>query len=405
MFPLTKTAGDVAGKTPLSAVARLPRAESGLGIASVLAWRNLVHDRARFVVTLIGIAFSVVLMAIQFGLLAGCVKTATSLVSHAGADFWIASHGTANVDQTVRLPQRWRFKVLAVSGVASADKLALWFSDWRRPDGRVEFVNIVGFDLDTGVGAPWNVVAGSVEDLHQPDSVIIDRLYAEKLGVRRLGETVEIHGVRARVVGFTDGIRAFTQSPYVFTSFENARRYAGFDEGQTSYLLVRAAPGADKAALQRRLQQALPMTDVLSAGQFSTMTARYWLLTTGAGTALVVGALLGVVVGIIVVAQTLYAATVERVSEYATLLAIGAPAGYLNRIVLQQAMISGVFGYGIGIVVAAALSAGAADSSFALVLPWQLAAGVAVVTLLMCGTASLVAIRKIKNIDPTMVFR
>ena len=147
------------------------------------------------------------------------------------------------------------------------------------------------------------------------------------------------------------------------------------------------------------------MADVLSASEFSHKTVRYWLLTTGAGAALGVGALLGVVVGIIVVAQTLYAATVERLSEYATLLAIGAPAGYLNRIVLQQALVSGAFGYGIGIAVAAVIAAGAADSSVALVLPWQLAAGVAVVTLAMCGTASLVAIRKIKNIDPTMVFR
>jgi putative ABC transport system permease protein len=371
----------------------------------VIAWRTLAHDRARFVVTIIGIVFSVVLMSIQWGLLIGCVDTATSMVNHAGADFWIVSRGTANVDQSVTLPERWYYKALSSTGVSAANKLILWFADWRRPDGRTEFVNVVGFDLDSGVGGPWNLVTGSVEDLRKPDSVIIDRLYAAKLGVDRLGETVEIHGVRARVVGFTDGIRAFTQSPYVFTSFENAQRYGGLDEGQTNYLLVRAAPGADKAALQRELRRALPMTDVLSSAEFSTMTAHYWLLTTGAGAALVVGALLGVVVGIIVVAQTLYAATVERLSEYATLLAIGAPAGYLNRIVLQQALISGVFGYAIGIAVAAAVAAGAADSSVALVLPWQLAAGVAVVTLAMCGTASLVAIRKIKNIDPTMVFR
>ncbi len=378
---------------------------SRVAMASLLAWRNLLHDRTRFIVTLVGITFSVVLMAVQWGLLTGSAQTAAGLIDHTRADFWIASHGTWNVDQSVLIPGRWRYKALGVAAVADVDKLIVHFLDWRRPDGRSEIVIVVGFDLDSGVGAPWNLVAGSIDDLRKPDSVIIDRLYAEKLGVQGLGQEVEIRGVRARVVGFTDGIRAFTQSPYVFTSLENAQRYAGLDEGQTNYLLVRAAPAADKAAVERGLQQALPMTDVLSAHEFSTMTARYWLLTTGAGAALVVGALLGVIVGIIVVAQTLYAATVERLSEYATLLAIGAPARYLNRIVLQQAMISGVFGYAIGIVVAALLSAGAAESSFALVLPWQLAAAVAVITLAMCGTASLVAIHKIKNIDPTMVFR
>ena len=374
-------------------------------MGSLIAWRNLINDRTRFLVTLVGIAFSVVLMAVQFGLLIGLGETASALVNHAKADFWIAAHGTSNVDQSVPLAARWRFKALSAPGVAAVDKLITRYADWRLPDGRTELAIIVGFDLDGGAGGPWNLVAGSVNDLHKPESVIIDQLYAEKLGVKSLGDSVEIHGVRAQVVGFTEGIRAFTQSPYVFTSFKNAQRYGGLDEGETNYLLVRAAPRADPAVLQGELRRTLPMTDVLSANEFSNKTIRYWLLTTGAGTALVVGALLGVVVGIIVVAQTLYAATVERLSEYATLLAIGAPAGYLNRIVLQQALISGVFGYAIGIAVAAAIAAGAADSSVALVLPWQLALGVAVVTLAMCGTASLVAIRKIKNIDPTMVFR
>jgi putative ABC transport system permease protein len=408
-LPLAASNVELASGSASGAAGRFPQRRAtaliGRRFASRIAWRNLINDRARFLVTLVGVAFSVALMAVQFGLLTGLGETASALVDHAKADFWIASRGTSNVDQAVPLALRWRFKALSAPGVIAVDKLITRYAEWRLPDGRTELVVVVGFDLDSGVGGPWNLVAGSAEDLRKPDSVIIDRLYAQKLGVRSLGESAEIQGVRARIVGFTDGIRAFTQSPYVFTSFKNAQRYGGLDVGQTNYLLVRAASGADRAAVAQGLRQALPMTDVLSAREFSHKTIRYWLLTTGAGAALVVGALLGVVVGIIVVAQTLYAATVERLSEYATLLAIGAPAGYLNRIVLQQAMISGVFGYAIGIAVAAVLVAGAADSSVALVLPWQLAAGVGLVTLAMCGTASLVAIRRIKSIDPTMVFR
>jgi putative ABC transport system permease protein len=135
------------------------------------------------------------------------------------------------------------------------------------------------------------------------------------------------------------------------------------------------------------------------------MTAQYWLLTTGAGLALLVGAGLGIVVGIAIVAQTLYAATVERLSEYATLVAMGASNHYLNQIVLRQALISGVVGYVIGIAVAAAVVRAAAESTASLVLPWQLTIVVGAVALTMCGIASLLAIHKIKQIDPTMVFR
>jgi putative ABC transport system permease protein len=114
---------------------------------------------------------------------------------------------------------------------------------------------------------------------------------------------------------------------------------------------------------------------------------------------------LGAIVGIVVVAQTLYAATVEHLSEYATILAIGAPNHYLNRIVINQALISAVSGFALGIVVAAAVVAAAANSNVALFLSWRLATTVGLATLVMCGTASLVAVRKIKNVEPTTIFR
>jgi putative ABC transport system permease protein len=377
----------------------------GPALTGRLAWRNLAHDRVRFVVTLVGVVFSVTLMTVQSGLLLGFAQTASALIDRSGADFWMVSRGTSNVDQSIDIPDRRRYRALAAPGIAAVDKLIVHFAVWRRPDGRAEPVIIVGFDLDSGVGGPWNVVAGSVADLRLPDSVIIDRLYAAKLGVERIGQSVEIAGHRARIVGLTDGIRAFTQSPYVFTSLKNAARYSGLGDDRTHYLLARAAPEADHAVVEGELRRSLPSIDVLSASRFSAMTARYWLLTTGAGAALVLGAALGVLVGVIVVAQTLYAATIERLSEFATLRAMGASNAYLNAIVLKQGLIAGALGYLLGLGVAALTVRAAADSTISLVLPWQLALGVGLATLLMCAGAALIAIRRIKRIDPTMVFR
>jgi putative ABC transport system permease protein len=374
-------------------------------MAWLLAWRNLIHDPVRFTATLVGIAFSVLLMAVQWGLLFGSAGSATGLVDHSGADFWVVSRGTSNVDQALVLPERWRFKALSVPGVAAVDPLIVHFNYWRRSDGRTEIVIVVGFNLDSGVGGPWNVVEGSPDDLRKPDSIMLDRIYAQKLGIDRVGQTVEIDGIRARVVGFTGGIRAFTQSPYIFTSLKNAQRYAHLEDDQTTYFLARAAPGVDHGALLQRMRAALPVTDVWPRGVFASMTARYWLMTTGAGLALVVGGALGIIVGIAIVAQTLYAATVERLPEYATLVAMGAPNRYLNRIVLRQGLISGVIGYLIGISVAIVAVLAADDTTVPLVLSWQLALGVGIVALTMCSIASLLAIHKIKLIDPTTVFR
>ena len=402
---LRPTLGITRATARLTAVARGLRLSIGVSMTGWLAWRNLIHDRIRLIVTLVGVIFSVALMAVQWGLLMGFADTAGALVTHAGGDFWIVSRGTSNVDQSVDISDRHRFQAIGVAGVTAVDKLIVHFAVWRRPDGRAEPVIVVGFNLDTGVGGPWNMIAGSVEDLRSPDAIVLDRIYARKLGVTALGQVIEIAGRRARVVGFTNGIRAFTQSPYVFTSYKNAAAFGGLSRGRTHYLLVRASADADPAVVLQQLRQALPMTDVHTASEFSAMTARYWLLTTGAGAALVLGAALGVIVGVIIVAQTLYAATAERLSEFATLRAIGASNAYLNSIVIKQALIYAAIGSGLGLAVAACVAKAAVETTVSLMLSWRLAVTIGLITLVMCIGASWVAIRKIKTVDPTTVFR
>lgn len=375
------------------------------GMTTRLAWRNLAHDRVRLGVTLVGVAFAVVLMAVQSGLLFGFATTASGLVDRAGADIWIASRGTPNVDQAMPITERRRFQALAIPGVVAATKYLVQFAQWQRPDGGSETVNLVGFDPEQGTGGPWNVVEGSIDALKLPDSIIVDQLYRQKLGITRLGQTVEINGHRARVVGFSAGIRAFTQSPYVFTAFKTAQTYAGLAEDKTKFVLLNLAPGADRAAVKRAVAARMPGVDVFTTAEFSRATRTYWLFTTGAGMALVIAAALGLLVGIVVVAQTLYANTVDRLPEYATLRAMGASNRYLQAIIVRQAVISAGFGYAAGLGLALAVAYAARDGSAALLLPWQLAAGLGAVTVAMCIAASLISIRKVTTICPTSVFR
>lgn len=375
------------------------------GMTLLIAWRNLVHDRVRLVVTLVGILFSVVLMALQSGFLIGYASTASSLVDHAGADLWIAAKGARNVDEAVDIASRFRFRALEVPDVAEAQEYIVRYSVWKRPDGGSDSVILVGFDLALRYGGPWSIAAGTIEDLEQPDAIMIDTLYKAKLGVTRLGQVVEINGRRARVVGFTHGIRTFTQAPYVFTSFKNAQTFGGLREDRTKYILVTLAPGADREQVRRELAARLPECDVLDAAAFSRSTQRYWLLSTGAGLALVLTAALGLVVGIMIVAQTLYASTIDRLPEYATLRAIGASNRYLYRIIIQQAVISGAIGYAMGIAMAAVVVALAHNSDVALLLPGELALALAGVTLVMCIGAALISIQKVTGIDPVSVFK
>jgi putative ABC transport system permease protein len=374
-------------------------------LSLVLAWRNLAQDRMRMLAMLAGVSFSVLLMSLQIALLLGFATTASSLIDRADADFWVASPGARDVDQSGEIAARRRFVALAVPGVSAAEELVVRFLPWKRSDGGLEQIIVVGIDLERLGLRPWNIVSGAITDLKKADGIIIDRLYAKKLGIRAIGDTAEINGRRARVVGFTEGVRTFTQAPYVFTSLRNAKAYAHIDDGNTTYLLVRTQPGADKAAVEKALRARFAGFDVWPSDEFSAQTRSYWLLSTGAGIALVVAAGLGVIVGTITVALTLYAAAMERLSEYATLRAMGAPTRYIHSVILKQAWLSAAAGYVVGFGAALAIISMARDSSLALLLPLPVALGIGLITVAMCSGAAIIAIRRAVRVQPAMVFR
>ena len=376
-----------------------------LGASGMLAWRNLIHDRIRLAVTLIGIVFAVVLIAVELGLFIGFTTTTSNLIDNAGADIWITARNVPFIEQGTPFSERKLSTVLATPGVAAASKYVIRFSEWKRPDGGVESVAVVGFDLQTRLGAPWNVVSGHIDDLRQPDSVFIDEIYRTRLGNPRIGDIVEIQGRRARIAGYTRGILSFTVTPYIFTKFKAAQDYTVLREDETGYLLVKAAPGVDVEGLRQRLAARLTTVDVLTAGEFSRRTRMFWMFTTGAGLAVLLAAVLGLAVGVVIVAQTIYATTMDHIREYATLKAMGADNRYLYKVIVQQAVISALIGYPLGIAIALLVIRGNSESGLAILLPPAMVAGMLGVTLVMCVSAAMFSIRKMTRLDPAMVFK
>lgn len=369
-----------------------------------LALRNLFYDKVRLAITLTGVVFAVVLVAVQIGLFLGFRKATSDIIDHSRADLWIGAKNVPYVEGGMIFSERKQYQALAVPGVASVEKYIVQFSYLLTPSGAKEGVMIIGFNPHTGTGGPWNLVEGKMGDLDAPDAVVVDRVYQGKLGITHLGQAVEIVGRRARVVGFTQGIRSFTTMPPVFTSFKNALNYSRYKEDQTSFLLVKSADG-DVQGLKRRLVSSLQDVDVFTTREFSKRTRNYWLFQTGAGTSVLIAAALGLIVGIVVVAQTIYAATLDHLREYGTLKAMGASNRYLYQVILQQAAISAVIGYAVGMAAALALAQLSKNSSVALILPAPVAGELFGLTLLMCVSASVVSIKKITKLDPATVFK
>ena len=383
------------------------RVAGGWGMTATIAWRNLSHDPIRLAATIVGIVFSVLLMGMQMGLLLYFIHTTAVLVDHAGADIWVSANGVNTVDLSTPLSDRWRYHAKAVPGVARAESYIVDIAAWKRGNGTRESVILVGVDVDATMGQPWSMQDGisAADALAMPDGVIVDRMYAAKLGVSRIGETFEINDRKVRVAGFTYGIRTFTQSPYVFTTLDRARHLAGRDRDHISYVLVAVAPGHAPDKVLADLRDRLVETEVLLAPDLSERSSNYWLLSTGAGMSLIMSGLLGLLVGGVVVAQTLYASTMDRMPQYSTIRAMGGPTSYLVRIVLVQAGLSGVIGYVIGMIGVAGIVFALRDASASPELPPWLGVGIGVITLATCLIASLASLSKINRIDPTRVFR
>jgi putative ABC transport system permease protein len=281
------------------------------------------------------------------------------------------------------------------------------FGRWKRPDGRVENIQVIGFHPGSGLGEPWNVVQGSLADLKQEDSVVVDELYREKLGVQKIGDRVEIGDHRARVAGFTRGIRSFTTSPFVYATFKSSLDYTNpsSSENSTAYILVKAGAGVSPKELQERLRARLADVDVYTTAEFSRKTRFYWMFTTGAGLAVLTAALMGLIVGVAVVAQTIYAATMDHIREYGTLKAMGATNGYLYRVLIEQAVWSAVLGYGAAMIVAYFIVRASEKGGAVILMPWLMSIGMLFLAVVMCVAAALVSINKVTRIDPAMVFR
>ena len=388
-------------------VGRLPPT-SAFGISGTmiitLAKKNLLHDLVRLAVTVLGIAFSVVLIAVQAGLFLGFEQMVSVVIDHVKADIIIMPKATENFDDVSILSGEERYQALGVSGVGRVERLVVTGAEWRKPGGGSRSVMVLGSDPRTGSLAPWNISPADAAGLTTPGSVIVDTTYADDLGVHERGDVAQIDGQPARVVGFTSGIRSFTTAPYVFTALDQAQSYQNSTGDRVAYLLVTVSPGADIEAVRNELVARIPAAKVLTLGAFRQENFHYWLFTIGAGGALLVGVIVGLLVGCAIVGQTLFSTTKDHLPEFATLRALGAPSRLIQKVILWQAAMSGIAGYIVGAVILAVVVGATRATAMHVVVTPLMAAVLFFITLVMCAVAAQAAILKVNKIDPATVF-
>jgi len=370
-----------------------------------LARRNLFHDRLRFVITVAGVAFAVTLVLVQVGLFMGLLDKATVTIRHASADLWVTSRNTPNVDFAHTFPETAVLRARGVPGVERADNLIVAFMNIQLPSGATEGSLVYALEDFGAWNLPWSVAEGRPEDLKRGYAVFMDRSAALRYGRFAVGEHREIQGRRFRIVGTTEEAASFTTTPIVFMDYRNAQELQEPLRGNTTYVLVHLAPGADAAVVKAELARRLPYNDVFTREEWARRSRDYWVKSTGLGMSMGVTVFLGILVGIVIVAQTLYTAAVEHVKEFGTVKAIGGSNLDIYRILGEQAVIAAVIGFALGAAFSYAARPIMAGIHLNVLLSPAFTATVFVGTVLMCLGSALFSFRRVAGIDPALVFR
>ena len=371
-----------------------------------IARRMLLHDKLRFLITVAGVAFAVSLVFIQVGLFLGLLDNASITIEKSNADLWVTSRNTANIDYGQAFPANYVQRVRSVPGVERADNLIVWFVRLNLPSGSTELVIAYAMEDFKRWNLPWNVSEGNVVDLRRGNYVFLDESASKRYGAFSLGDYREFLGRRMKIIGKSREVVSFTTTPVAFMDFHVAQTLDPqnlFD--RTIYILVKLAPGADAERVRAEIQRRLPYNDVHRKDAWARNTRNYWVKTTGIGLNMYLTVFLGCLVGVVVVAQTLYTSTMEHFKEFATVKAIGGGNVDVYRILAKQALIAAVLGFAFGAIMSVGLQPVMTRIGLKLIVPPAFSGVVFFGTIVMCLLASLISYWKIASMDPALVFR
>lgn len=306
-----------------------------------LAIQNLLQDKTRLALSVVGVAFAVMLILFLLGLRAGMFRSAVIYLDNAPGSVVVAPAGvrSTGAGSGQFVSKETAEAVASVPGVAGVTPVLQMYAI-PELHGQKEVIRLTGYDMALG-GGPWKLAEG--REPVAPGDVVVDKVLADRHGFR-VGDSFAIAGQSLTVVGLSSETSSWTGT-YVFApkSFVETLALA---PGASSFLLVTPAVGTNAAELMASLQ-GLPNTNVLLKSQ---MMANDEQLIAGIADQIVyLMVAAAFVVGALVVGMVIYTATMERRGEYGILKAIGARSGVLYRVVASQAVVAAGLGAVLGV--------------------------------------------------------
>jgi putative ABC transport system permease protein len=375
-----------------------------------IAWRMLTGDRAKYLGIVFGVAFGSLLIAHQTSIFVSLMRrTGSQIADVPDADIWVMDERTQSIDDLRSLRDNDLLAVRGTPGVEWAVQFYKGMVTARQPNGLYRQVVLLGLDDATLTGAPRKLLHGTLADLRRPDAVIVDKAGYEYLfpgEPLELGRTLEMNDRRAVVVGVCEASPPFQTFPILYSRYSQATRFAPPQRNLMTFVLAKAKPDADAKDVCRSISERTGLM-ALTGSQFVWKTIGYYLSSTGIPINFGITVLLGFIVGTAIAGQTFYLFTIENLKQFGNLKAMGVTNGRLVGMILLQAVVVGVLGFGLGIGGAALFFEGTKDITHlaGFFMPWQIVALTGGAVSLIVVLSSLLSMRRVLVLEPAVVFR
>ncbi len=365
-----------------------------------LAFRNLFQSKARLAITSGGVALSLLLILVLEAVFQGVEKQVSAYIDQSGADVFVAQEGVSNMHMaSSSLPAESQLEVEHVSGVESVTPILYVTNVVSIGDSR-NVAYVIGLPDKAAAGGPAHVVEGRAT--LRAGEALIDRAIAVKAGAG-MGDTVKILGRAFTIAGLTTGTLNLVSS-VAFISMEDFKKARGGSDSP-SFLLVRAQQGVSSADLAARIEDQVSRVTAQPTGDFAAQERR--VIRDMSTDLIAIMNLVGLMIGLAVMALTTYTATLGRRAEYGVLKALGATNANLRLTVVLQAMMSVVLGFTVALGLTYLLAAVVPLTGVNLLLrvTGNSLLKVGAMALLIAGASALLPVIQIARLDPAQVFQ
>lgn len=365
-----------------------------------LAYRNLFQNRVRLVISVGGVALALLLILSLDAIMTGVESQVTTYIDHSGADIWVSQENVRNMHMAYSaLPASIVGRVKSVTGVAAATPI-LYVTSFIEMGQERNAAYIIGLPKEAALGGPWRIEKGKAE----PDSgeIILDRATAARAGVG-IGDKVKVLGEEFKTVGLSTGTATLFSSVAFVSKKDWPRLQANADA--VSFVLATVKPGESPKAVADLIEQQVDKVTVQSRQGFAANERQ--VVKDMSTDLITIMNLVGFLIGLAVMALTVYTATLARRAEYGVLKAIGARNSDLYRVVLGQALISVALGLVVGFTLTLLLTIILPLTGLDLVMEisGDSLFKVSLVSLIIASLSAILPIRQIAGLDPAMVFR